>query len=109
MSRVWAWTGTALATAFLVAAALSLGIRWAKAQGAGSSCTEVRTWLEETRNQLAQANRLLELYRQRERVYRERLEEANRTIAELSGGGRHQTFPRFEREHEEPWEWRHDH
>lgn len=109
MSRSWVWIATGLSAAFLAAAGVVLGTRLVGAQpgdrGSGAACA---AQLQQAQVEVARLRRLVAAYRDREAVYRQRLEEANRLVERLSARPREERWDRWDgrtrREREEWWE-----
>lgn len=80
MSRTWVWVLTALSAALLATAGVTLGVRLGNA-GSGAAREACAGQLEAARVEVAHLRRLVDAYRDREAVYRQRLQEANRILA----------------------------
>lgn len=112
MSRIGVWLVAAASAAFLASAGVVLGLRLAGAQTpAGPARGECAAQVERLQQESQHLRRLVAAYRQREALYRQRLEEANRWLERLAGGDRQgrRSADRWEREeHERRERWEDD-
>ncbi len=106
MSRFTVWMITAAASGFLAAAGVVVGLRLANAQAPGAPpAPECAAQTQRMQEESARLRRLVQLYRQREAAYRQRLQEAQEALGQAAGarGGARRDRPEREgrRSHEE--------
>lgn len=90
MSRAWVWIATGLSAAFLAGTGVLLGARLAAGPQGSPDSGAARTaqlrrvqTVQGEQEEVDRLRRLVATYRQREAVYRQRLEEANQLLRSL--------------------------
>ncbi len=86
MSRSGVWLVAAASAAFLASVGVVLGLRLAGTQASPSPAgLQPAAQVERLRQESQQLRRLVAAYRQREALYRQRLQEANSALQRLAG------------------------